>query len=84
MQGYRMDLMHANSVRAGYIDLDGCTIVDLLPRYHRPPPLRLPSLYWFRYSIVNIQRSAILSPLALNAPPPSMLPVSFQLGGSLR
>lgn len=28
-----MDLMHANSVRAGYLDLDGCTIVDLLPRY---------------------------------------------------
>lgn len=31
--GYRADLMHANSVRAGYIDLDGCTIVDMLPRY---------------------------------------------------
>jgi len=30
--GYRMDLMHANSVRAGYLDLDGCTVVDLLPR----------------------------------------------------
>jgi hypothetical protein len=26
-----MDMMHANSVRAGYIDLDGCTVVDLLP-----------------------------------------------------
>ena len=25
--------MHANSVRAGYLDLDGCTVVDLLPRY---------------------------------------------------
>lgn len=31
--GYRADLMHANSVRGGYIDLDGCTIVDMLPRY---------------------------------------------------
>ena len=31
--GYRMDLMHANSVRAGYLDLEGCTVVDLLPRY---------------------------------------------------
>ncbi|KAF2452800.1 hypothetical protein BDY21DRAFT_358009 [Lineolata rhizophorae] len=29
--GYRMDMMHANSVRAGYLDLDGCTVVDLLP-----------------------------------------------------
>jgi hypothetical protein len=30
-QGYRKDLLHANSIRAGYIDLDGCTVVDLLP-----------------------------------------------------
>ncbi|KAF1984903.1 hypothetical protein K402DRAFT_395274 [Aulographum hederae CBS 113979] len=29
--GYRMDTMHVNSVRAGYLDLDGCTVVDLLP-----------------------------------------------------
>ncbi|KIW04412.1 hypothetical protein, variant [Verruconis gallopava] len=29
--GYRMDLIHANSVKAGYVDLDGATIVDLLP-----------------------------------------------------
>jgi uncharacterized CHY-type Zn-finger protein len=28
---YRGELMHANSVRAGFLDLDGCTIVDLLP-----------------------------------------------------
>jgi hypothetical protein len=31
-EGYRMDLIHANSVKAGYLDLDGATIVDLLPR----------------------------------------------------
>ena len=30
--GYRMDLMHTNSVRAGYLDLEGCTVVDMLPR----------------------------------------------------
>lgn len=24
--------MHASSIRAGYLDLDGCTVVDLLPR----------------------------------------------------
>jgi ubiquitin-protein ligase len=30
--GYRMDLIHANSVKAGYLDLEGATIVDLLPR----------------------------------------------------
>lgn len=31
--GFRKELMHANSVRAGYLDLDGCTVVDMLPRY---------------------------------------------------
>lgn len=29
--GYRKDLMHGTSFRAGYLDLDGCTVVDLLP-----------------------------------------------------
>ena len=29
---FRRELIHANSVRAGYLDLDGCTIVDMLPR----------------------------------------------------
>lgn len=28
---YRGELMHTNTVRAGYLDLEGCTIVDLLP-----------------------------------------------------
>lgn len=25
--------MHSHANRAGYLDLDGCTIVDLLPRW---------------------------------------------------
>lgn len=29
---FRRELVHANSVRAGYLDLDGCTVLDLLPR----------------------------------------------------
>ncbi len=32
--------MHANSIRAGYLDLDGCTVVDLLPRQISDPPLK--------------------------------------------
>jgi uncharacterized CHY-type Zn-finger protein len=28
---YRGELMHANSVRAGFLDLDGCMVMDLLP-----------------------------------------------------
>jgi uncharacterized CHY-type Zn-finger protein len=28
---YRGELMHTNSIRAGYLDFEGCTIVDLLP-----------------------------------------------------
>lgn len=31
--GFRADLIHGNSVRAGYLDLDGCTVIDMLPRY---------------------------------------------------
>lgn len=30
--GFRSEPMHANSVRAGTLDLNGCTVVDLLPR----------------------------------------------------
>jgi hypothetical protein len=30
--GFRPEFVHANSVRAGYLDLEGCTIVDMLPR----------------------------------------------------
>ncbi len=30
--GFRRELVHANSLRAGYLDLDGCTVVDMLPR----------------------------------------------------
>lgn len=30
--GFRRQLMHPNSNRAGYLDLDGCTVGDLLPR----------------------------------------------------
>ncbi|KAL4908975.1 hypothetical protein BDW74DRAFT_174199 [Aspergillus multicolor] len=29
--GFRRMLMHSNSNRAGYLDLDGCTVIDLLP-----------------------------------------------------
>lgn len=29
--GFRKDLLHAASTRAGYLDLEGCTPVDLLP-----------------------------------------------------
>lgn len=32
MIGFRRLLMHTHSNRAGYLDLDGCTVADLLPR----------------------------------------------------
>jgi len=31
--GFRADMIHANSARAGYLDLEGCTVIDMLPRY---------------------------------------------------
>ncbi|KAK0515272.1 hypothetical protein JMJ35_002651 [Cladonia borealis] len=34
--GYRRELMHTNSVRAGYLDLEGCTVVDMLPSNFLP------------------------------------------------
>lgn len=33
---YRKDILHSHSTRAGYLDLDGCTIVDLLPSIFAP------------------------------------------------
>ncbi|PWY91911.1 CHY zinc finger domain protein [Aspergillus sclerotioniger CBS 115572] len=29
--GFRRQLMHPSATRAGYLDLDGCTVIDLLP-----------------------------------------------------
>ena len=34
--GFRRELMHTNSVRAGYLDLEGCTVVDMLPSHFLP------------------------------------------------
>jgi uncharacterized CHY-type Zn-finger protein len=41
--GFRRDLVHANAVRAGFLDLEGCVVGDMLPRYLAPslPPLSL-------------------------------------------
>lgn len=33
---YRAELMHMNSIRAGFLDLEGCTVVDLLPSHFQP------------------------------------------------
>ncbi|KAL8949041.1 MAG: hypothetical protein Q9222_004825, partial [Ikaeria aurantiellina] len=33
---YRPELMHANSFRAGYLDLIGCTVTDMLPSAFNP------------------------------------------------
>lgn len=34
--GFRTDLIHMNSFRAGYLDLDGCTVIDMLPSNFTP------------------------------------------------
>lgn len=33
---FRQELIHVNSVRAGFLDLEGCTILDLLPSTFTP------------------------------------------------
>ncbi|QIX02036.1 hypothetical protein AMS68_007553 [Peltaster fructicola] len=43
--GFRADLIHSNSVRAGYLDLDGCTIVDMLPSTFAPTCAECSVLY---------------------------------------
>lgn len=39
---FRQEMVHQNSVRAGFIDVAGCTVNDMLPRYLFPPPLFRP------------------------------------------
>jgi uncharacterized CHY-type Zn-finger protein len=34
--GFRGDLIHSNAVRAGFLDLEGCTVVDMLPSSFLP------------------------------------------------
>jgi hypothetical protein len=53
--GYRAEPLHVNSVRAGYLDLDGCAIVDLLPRYC------ILTLCPFRYSHQHQRSDFIIS-----------------------
>lgn len=36
---FRPELVHQNSTRAGFIDVTGCTVADLLPRYVVLPPI---------------------------------------------
>jgi hypothetical protein len=30
---FRKDLVHAHAIRAGFLDLEGCVVGDMLPRY---------------------------------------------------
>ena len=34
---FRRDFVHANAVRAGFLDLEGCVVGDMLPRYFPSP-----------------------------------------------
>jgi hypothetical protein len=74
--------MHANSVRAGYLDLNGCTVVDLLPR--SVLLYRGSDLYWKPYYFVHCHKTiteclAVLSfPHVQNARPPTPHPALFQ------
>ncbi|KZF22508.1 hypothetical protein L228DRAFT_260691 [Xylona heveae TC161] len=43
--GFRKELMHANSVRAGYLDCDGCIVADLLPSTFVPTCAECSSAY---------------------------------------
>jgi hypothetical protein len=54
---FRADLIHANSVRGGYLDLDGCTVVDMFPRYCIPSSTSsnlLTSIQQFRAYLLRV------------------------------
>jgi hypothetical protein len=59
---YRRDLVHANAVRAGFLDLEGCVPVDMLPRY-------VPSLPLFRIANRSPAHSYLLALNALRTTP---------------
>lgn len=54
--------MHANSVRAGYLDLDGCTVVDLLPRWEYLDLACLFCLYLYSNFIPTCSECSTLYP----------------------
>ena len=66
---FRRELMHGNSVRAGYLDLDGCTVLDMLPRYN----VSRRSSSFRKHTNTHAVPS---SPPARNAPRPSPPPAS--------
>ncbi|OJJ45488.1 hypothetical protein ASPZODRAFT_153137 [Penicilliopsis zonata CBS 506.65] len=43
--GFRRELMHPTANRAGYLDLDGCTVVDLLPSQFTPTCAECSSIF---------------------------------------
>ena len=69
--------MHANSVRAGHLDLDGCTIVDMLPRYISSS--RFITFYdLLDYEVVNPKYSNFIptcSECSTSHPPPGIVSV---------
>ncbi|KAK4232606.1 hypothetical protein QBC38DRAFT_463253 [Podospora fimiseda] len=56
---FRQELVHMNSTRAGFIDVSGCTVADMLPRFVFPLLSR---------NITNIIYPAPSSQPAINAP----------------
>ena len=61
MSGYRKDIMHANSIRAGYLDLDGCTIVDLLPSPFTPTCAQCSTPYPATPGVVAVRGDSALA-----------------------
>ncbi|WPG98571.1 Hypothetical protein R9X50_00136300 [Acrodontium crateriforme] len=71
--GFRADLIHEHSARAGYLDLDGCSVVDMLPRQVMEHSSRLSH----RFAITDLQ-VVNLCRRARNARQPSHRPASYR------
>lgn len=59
---FRHELIHANAIRAGFLDLQGCTIIDLLPSTFVPTCSSCSTAYPSPPGFVCVRGSTITNP----------------------
>ena len=59
---FRHELIHANAIRAGFLDLEGCTIIDLLPSTFMPTCSSCSTAYPSPPGFICVRGSTITNP----------------------
>ena len=59
---FRHELIHANAIRAGFLDLEGCTIIDLLPSTFTPTCSSCSTPYPSPPGFICVRGSTITNP----------------------